>query len=119
VCNLYLAQSREADLRGDEASRRKNRERLIEAPLARGDVLRCFWCGTTSDETDEWEADHLQPIALGGTNEDENFVVACRRCNRAKSGSDPVKFEAEWFTLPSEEIADLMDDILSRNRRDG
>lgn len=36
--------------------------------------------------------DHVIPIAKGGNNEDENLVMACRRCNSSKKD----KLLSEW-----------------------
>jgi 5-methylcytosine-specific restriction endonuclease McrA len=37
---------------------------------------RCHWCGGLANA-----ADHLVPIADGGTNELSNYVAACKSCN--------------------------------------
>lgn len=36
--------------------------------------------------------DHVIPLAKGGNNEDENLVVACRKCNSSKG----IKSVSEW-----------------------
>ena len=36
--------------------------------------------------------DHVVPIAKGGNNEDNNLVVACRKCNSSKG----TKLLSEW-----------------------
>lgn len=32
------------------------------------------------------EADHIRPIAAGGTDDPSNAMVICRRCNQSKGG---------------------------------
>lgn len=36
--------------------------------------------------------DHVIPLTKGGNNEDENLVVACRRCN----GTKGTRLVSEW-----------------------
>jgi 5-methylcytosine-specific restriction endonuclease McrA len=40
----------------------------------------CSECGATSDLT----ADHVIPLARGGSSEWDNVIVLCRSCNGAK-----------------------------------
>lgn len=44
---------------------------------------RCGYCGITLH--DDWVPDHRHPIALGGSHDIENIVIACPVCNNAKS----------------------------------
>lgn len=44
----------------------------------------CFYCGRKSPEA-ELQIDHIIPRARGGTDAEENLVVACRECNIGKS----------------------------------
>lgn len=48
----------------------------------------CVYCGSWLAAT----VDHVHPRSLGGGNEPENLVSACRSCNSAKSDT-PI---AEW-----------------------
>ena len=50
---------------------------------------RCGYCGC---EDGPWEVDHRVPLARGGSDDEENLVAACRRCNRSKGG----KLIFEW-----------------------
>ena len=56
-------------------------ERLRAAVFQR-DGASCFYCGSSNGP---FECDHVVPVARGGATSLENMVVACRRCNRAKS----------------------------------
>ena len=44
----------------------------------------CTYCGTEGDPSNPLTADHFVPKALGGTDDRDNLVTACRRCNSAK-----------------------------------
>jgi hypothetical protein len=51
--------------------------------LAR-DGFRCRYCGRGAAVI-ELEVDHVNPVALGGTNDDGNLVTACGPCNAGKA----------------------------------
>lgn len=36
--------------------------------------------------------DHIMPLALGGTNTDDNIQLLCPTCNRSKHAKHPVDF---------------------------
>jgi len=57
----------------------------------------CFWCGKIPDDfypsriisiekgkTITWHIDHLYPVSWGGTNDLDNLVLSCPKCNRRK-----------------------------------
>jgi 5-methylcytosine-specific restriction endonuclease McrA len=44
----------------------------------------CTCCGTEGDPSNPLTADHFVPKALRGTDDRENLVATCRRCNNAK-----------------------------------
>jgi len=46
------------------------------------DKSRCVYCGSE----DNLVIDHLIPLLLGGDNEPDNLVAACRKCNSGKAG---------------------------------
>ncbi len=49
----------------------------------------------------EW--DHVHPLARGGTNEPENLVAACKRCNTSKG----AKTLAEWRDGAHQHVAQV------------
>lgn len=51
---------------------------------------RCQYCCRLLGET--WDADHVVPLANGGTNHPANIRIACMPCNRGKQD-----FSAEHF----------------------
>lgn len=54
------------------------------------DGHQCAYCRTHSGP---FHIDHIDPVALGGSNEPENLTVACARCNLSK-GAKPLE---EWL----------------------
>lgn len=57
---------------------RRIRDRVFER-----DGYRCRHCG----RADYLEIDHVEPWALGGSDEESNLQTLCSRCNRAKGPS--------------------------------
>lgn len=49
------------------------------------DGMACRYCRST----DDLSIDHVVPRCQGGTDESDNLVVACRRCNSRKGGRTP------------------------------
>jgi 5-methylcytosine-specific restriction endonuclease McrA len=41
---------------------------------------------------DDYELDHIVPLALGGSNTDDNIQLLTKRCNRQKGAKHPVAF---------------------------
>ncbi len=49
------------------------------------DGFRCRYCGSQAGDADVvLHADHLVSVADGGTNEYDNLLTACQRCNGGK-----------------------------------
>jgi len=55
--------------------------RVIRERIFARDDYTCTYCGVRGVRL---ECDHVSPVALGGTHDDENLTTACRACNRAK-----------------------------------
>ena len=51
----------------------------------------CFYCGDVLMVGD-WEIEHRVPLSVGGENDLENLVPACRKCNRTKGTRDTEEF---------------------------
>jgi 5-methylcytosine-specific restriction endonuclease McrA len=45
------------------------------------DQYVCAYCGEVADQVD-----HVEPRSAGGSNDMDNLVACCRRCNIAKGG---------------------------------
>lgn len=43
----------------------------------------------------DFHIDHINPLALGGTNTDDNVQLLLKRCNLTKSWKDPIRFMQE------------------------
>lgn len=44
----------------------------------------CWYCGRQTNPFRDFTVDHVYPVALGGTDDIDNLVPACRSCNSAK-----------------------------------
>lgn len=53
------------------------------------DDWRCGYCGTREGPH---EIDHMTPLSRGGSNHDDNLVLACRKCNRSKGTRTAEEF---------------------------
>lgn len=47
---------------------------------------RCAYCGIELD-SNRFQVDHVVPLRLGGKDEMENMLPACRSCNHYKRGN--------------------------------
>jgi len=54
----------------------------------------CSYCKQDIPEEDR-TADHRVPLSRGGTHTADNLVMACQRCNSAKSATDETTFRKE------------------------
>lgn len=60
---------------------------------------RCHYCNRTGS-LDEgpgqrpWHVDHMNPLARGGADSEENLTLACKRCNIAKNATPYEDFKA-------------------------
>lgn len=54
--------------------------------VLRRDNFTCRYCRSTETEL---TIDHVTPVALGGTDDPDNLVAACRDCNAGKASSTP------------------------------
>ncbi len=50
----------------------------------------CYWCGVAVGE--ERHVDHYMPLCLGGSNDPDNLVIACPKCNLRKGSKHPDEF---------------------------
>jgi hypothetical protein len=77
--------------------------------------FKCVYCGATPSEA-KLEIDHVLPVSRGGTNDIDNLVAACFRCNRGKRDK-LIQFSprAMQATVPHEawEAQRRCDDLLS------
>lgn len=53
----------------------------------------CFYCDASLDPFN-FEVDHKVSLANGGSNDEENLVACCPRCNRSKGAKNADSFKA-------------------------
>lgn len=58
---------------------------------------RCYWCGKRLGLRvgTDYHADHVIPLALGGSNDKANIVAACVECNLHKGAKHPIEFAGQ------------------------
>ncbi len=52
----------------------------------------CHYCATPLQLDGHWHVEHMQPRALGGSNDPGNLVAACVPCNLEKRDRTAVEF---------------------------
>jgi len=62
----------------------------IAAKLFKSQRGKCACCGLPLG--DDYHLDHIMPLALGGSNTDDNIQLLRKRCNNQKHASHPVDF---------------------------
>jgi 5-methylcytosine-specific restriction endonuclease McrA len=76
----------------------------VKRQLRANGAYKCYVCGRAvqyNDDTldDYAELEHIWPNSLGGPNTDENFDIACKKCNKAKEDyMDASDFHIEHAT---------------------
>lgn len=60
---------------------------------------KCRYCEASLDK---FHVDHIMPLALGGTNTDNNVQLLCPKCNLRKAAKHPLEFEREFATRATE-----------------
>lgn len=61
----------------------------IRKRIIKRDGRTCFYCNVVPNKI---EIDHKIPISRGGTNDENNLVVACQKCNRSKRNKTVEEF---------------------------
>jgi 5-methylcytosine-specific restriction endonuclease McrA len=69
----------------------------IRAKVLAAGGYECVYCGAN----EKLSVDHVIPISKGGTDEMENLVVACIKCNSKKNSKMPHLFLTPHSTVPS------------------
>lgn len=73
------------------------------------DNKSCWYCGCKTT-TRNRQLDHLLPVALGGTNDPDNLVVCCKRCNTRKGD----KTHLEYIKCRLEQVKQELETLASR-----
>lgn len=61
----------------------------VRYEVLKRDNYTCRYCGAKPPEA-VITVDHVTPVALGGTDDPENLVAACRDCNYGKASTAPA-----------------------------
>lgn len=72
---------------------------LSNNAMFRRDCNICLYCGNTFAERD-LSRDHVTPIVQGGSNDWNNVVTACKRCNHHKGGRTPEQAGMQLLAIP-------------------
>ena len=67
--------------------RQKHRAARHRETVMQRDGTSCYYCGKPNLTGRGATLDHLVPLCDGGTNDAENLVLACARCNSQKQSS--------------------------------
>jgi 5-methylcytosine-specific restriction endonuclease McrA len=76
-----------------------NKELYPNQQIYERDNFKCRYCGWDGlKDFESWfianfNVDHIKPASLGGNNNAENLVLACRACNLYKGKVDCNSFE--------------------------
>ncbi len=89
--------------RGDSFASKKAAKEYIpplnnETLFAR-DANICMYCGGRFASQD-LSRDHVTPLSMGGTDDWNNVVAACKRCNNHKAGSTPERAGMSLLAVP-------------------
>lgn len=57
----------------------------------------CWWCGKAIGNGQKWHADHIIPLARGGSNAADNLCIACPSCNASKGSKLPHEWNGRMF----------------------
>lgn len=95
------------DARRIREQNRRARKRASGGKLSKGLADRLFSlqhgkcaCGCGQPLGDDFHLDHIMPLALGGTNTDDNIQLLRSRCNIQKKDKHPVDFmQSKGFLL--------------------
>jgi len=78
---------------------RRAREREAVGKLSKDLAAKLFKlqrgkcaCGCKQPLGDDYHRDHIMPLALGGSNTDDNIQLLRQRCNNQKYAKDPIDF---------------------------
>ena len=67
--------------------------------LFKRDANLCLYCGERFEHR-ALSRDHIRPLSLGGIDEWNNVVTACKRCNNHKAGRTPEQANMQLLAIP-------------------
>lgn len=63
------------------------KRRKWKQAISRGKFPSCHWCKMTFVEIQQATIDHVIPLSRGGSNGDDNLVLACEPCNSRRKNN--------------------------------
>ncbi len=67
--------------------------------LFKRDAHLCMYCGNRFSSS-ELSREHVTPLSRGGTDNWNNVVAACKRCNNHKAGRTPEESRMQLLAVP-------------------
>jgi 5-methylcytosine-specific restriction endonuclease McrA len=112
TCRREFARHRKAEGRtGERGSTHASRLRRYKVLERAGYV--CFYCGAGGADV----ADHAQPLALGGSDTEDNLRCACRPCNSAKADLPLAAFlDSDWLSRRRREVGLIQQERMGPRR---
>lgn len=74
----------EAECQVKKAKKREGISSRLRWRILERDGFKCFYCGTKGGSEAELQVDHKISVNDGGTNDPENLVACCAKCNGGK-----------------------------------
>ncbi len=106
-------------------SKIKRRKKFLETSFCEDGFTKCQFCGREIHKIEEtkkgrhkvYSLDHATPTCRGGKDEYDNYLVACRPCNRKKGGLtveefDTLKLMAKGEAVTIEQMLQLINGII-------
>lgn len=77
-----------------ERFKKRNVPRVLLTAKQRNSIFerdngKCFYCAGQMVYQETWHIDHRTPVSAGGSNDPENLVLSCVRCNLKKGAKMP------------------------------
>lgn len=96
---------------------RKPIARRLRFEILRRDNYTCRYCGATAPDA-VLTVDHVIPAVLGGGDEPNNLVTACKDCNAGKSSTSPDEHTVEDVDAAALLFARAMEQAAETRRAD-
>lgn len=81
----------------------EQKKRAWASRLQKAKAIRCHYCGIPLCPTTATR-EHLKPQASGGGDNESNIVMACKRCNGARSSKPYEQFKALMLPIKQENM---------------
>lgn len=88
---------------------RKALSKTVRFEVFKRDAFTCQYCGATPPDV-VLEVDHIDPVALGGRNDEGNLVTACFDCNRGKAARS-LSVAPESLTARAARVAEAEEQL--------